>query len=126
MARDASLAEFVLDQLDGLEGLAARPMFGGHGLYAGAAFFGIVWKGSLWFLTSDRTRPAYLERGARAFAPRPKAGIRRYFEVPADVLEERRTLLAWARDAVAARAEVEAAAEGRRRPRGQARKGRRP
>lgn len=43
--RQESFAAFVLDQLAGLEGVSARRMFGGHGLYRGGDFFGIIHDG---------------------------------------------------------------------------------
>ncbi|MBI4602298.1 MAG: TfoX/Sxy family protein [Planctomycetes bacterium] len=39
---------FVLDQLGSLTGVRARAMFGGHGLYRGDVFFGIVFRGALY------------------------------------------------------------------------------
>ena len=41
MTRDGFLA-YVLDQLDSLEHISSRSMFGGTGLYAATVFFGIV------------------------------------------------------------------------------------
>ena len=43
--RQESFADFVLDQLSELEGASARRMFGGHGLYRGGDFFGIIHDG---------------------------------------------------------------------------------
>ena len=89
------------DQLEGLEEVAAKRMFGGHGLYAGGHFFGIVSDGSLYFKTDDTTRAEYQRRGMQPFKPREKQSLRRYFEVPADVLESSAELVEWAARAVA-------------------------
>ncbi len=43
--KDESFKDFVLDQLCNLEGVEARRMFGGYGLYQDETFFGIVHKG---------------------------------------------------------------------------------
>lgn len=43
---DDSFATFVLDQLAGLGGVSARRMFGAHGLYLDAVFFGMARAGA--------------------------------------------------------------------------------
>ncbi len=98
-----SFKDYILDQLAGLDRVEARAMFGGHGLYSGAAFFGIIWRGRLYFLTDETTRPAYLARRMKPFRPSAKQTLGRYYEVPADVLEDPRELRRWAERAVRAR-----------------------
>lgn len=90
----------MLDQLDGLEDVTCRPMFGGHGLYSGKSFFGIVYKERLFFRVTDATRSEYERRGMQPFRPNPNQSLQRYYEVPADVLEDRVTLVDWARKAI--------------------------
>ena len=53
MRVSSNVREFVLDQLAGLDGLRARAMFGGVGLYAGEVFFGIVAAEVLYFKVDD-------------------------------------------------------------------------
>ena len=86
--------DLVLDQLG--DSVDSRAMFGGHGLYLGGIFFGIVHKGRLFFRTDAGSRPAYAKAGMRPFRPRPKLSLHAYYEVPAEVLEDRRALRAWA------------------------------
>ena len=90
----------MLDQLDGLEQVTCRAMFGGHGLYCGKSFFGIVYKDRLFFRVTDATRPEYERRGMNPFRPNPNQALQRYYEVPADVFEDRATLVEWARQAI--------------------------
>lgn len=80
--------------------LRARFMFGGHGLYLGTTFFGIVWKGQLFFKTTPQTALRYRERGMEPFQPSPKQILKHYYEVPVEVIERREELLAWAQEAV--------------------------
>jgi DNA transformation protein and related proteins len=47
--KDESFKDFVLDQLQELDGVEARRMFGGYGLYQNETFFGILHKGKLRF-----------------------------------------------------------------------------
>ncbi len=47
MKKADSFKEFVMDQLQSFRGLRCRGMFGGHGLYCGDVFFGIISKSRL-------------------------------------------------------------------------------
>ena len=96
---DASFLDFVLEQLAGAKPLKVRPMFGGHGLYLGASFFGIVHKGSLYLRTDEASRNAYLVKGSKPFNPKGRQELHRYYEVPSEVLEDAEELLVWARAA---------------------------
>ncbi|NIR59436.1 MAG: TfoX/Sxy family protein [Gammaproteobacteria bacterium] len=91
---------FVQDQLAALDGLSARSMFGGYGLYAGEIFFGIVHDGRLYLKTDAQSRREHEAAGMGPFRPRPGQILQRYWEVPAEVLEDAETLTAWARRAL--------------------------
>jgi DNA transformation protein len=106
-----SFKDFVLDQLRDLPALSARPMFGGHGLYLRDRFFGIIYKGQLYFRVSPKTLSDYTSRGSRPFVPFPdrpapkKQTMNSYYEVPAEVLENSTELVQWAtKSAASARA----------------------
>jgi len=92
-----SFRDYVSEQLG--DGVEIRPMFGGYGLYRDDRFFGIVFKGRLYFRTGPQSRKTYLERGMKPFKPNARMTLKTYFEVPADVLEERETLRAWSLEA---------------------------
>ena len=96
---DISFLDYVLNQLSDARPLKVRRMFGGHGLYIGDAFFGIVHKGSLYFRTDEASRKGYLAKGSRPFNPKGRQELHRYYEVPPEVLEDAEELLAWARAA---------------------------
>ena len=98
MKRD-SFRDFVLDQLAEMEAVTGRAMFGGYGLYYREVFFGILYKGRLYFKTSDRTRPAYEQYDMKPFRPSEKQTLRNYYEVPPDILENDQELVNWAREA---------------------------
>jgi DNA transformation protein len=78
-------------------------MFGGYGLYCGNNFFGIIWKGRLYFRTDAQTRANYAERGMKTFRPRPQQALKTYYEVPVDVLENCDLLVQWAKRAMSCR-----------------------
>ena len=97
--RNDSFRDYVEEQLG--DGTTIRPMFGGYGLYRGDAFFGIVFRGRLFFRTSPRTRKEFVERGMKPFKPSALQTLKSYYEVPADVLEDAETLRAWSLRAAA-------------------------
>jgi DNA transformation protein len=97
---DDSFKGFVLDQLSGLRGVTCRAMFGGHGLYRGEIFFGILHKSRLYFKTDDRTRTAYRERGMKPFRPNAKQTLKSYYEVPIEIIEDQDQLVEWAERSV--------------------------
>jgi len=97
--RDESFVAFAVEQLSALDGVRAKGMFGGHGLYARETFFAVVDEGRLYFKVDDSTRPRYVERGMGPFAPSPSMVMKGYYEVPLDVLEDAPELVRWAREA---------------------------
>ncbi len=94
-----SFREFVLEQLAALEGLRCKRMFGGHGLYSGEVFFGILFQGRLYFKTHPDTLPDYLAFHAVVFTPSEKQILKNYREVPVHILEDVAQLTTWARKA---------------------------
>jgi DNA transformation protein len=97
MKKKDSFRDFVSEQLG--DGVEIRAMFGGYGLYRDDRFFGIVFKGRLYFKTGPLSRKEYLRRGMKPFKPNARMTSKTYFEVPAEVLEDREMLRAWALDA---------------------------
>jgi DNA transformation protein len=102
LKKDDSFKEFVIDQLNGPGSVVSRAMFGGYGLYREQAFFGIIFKGRLYFKTDPSTQPRYRERGMKPFKPGAKQVLRNYYEVPAEVVEDADELMLWSEQAVRA------------------------
>ncbi len=104
MASSSDYLNYVMDQLSQLDELRSRRMFGGHGLYSGEVFFGIISNDTLYFKVGDGNRAEYQTRGMRPFSPyadRPRVSLS-YFEVPPEVLEDGEECREWARRAIAA------------------------
>jgi DNA transformation protein len=99
---EPSFKEFVLDQLRALPELRAKAMFGGHGLYSGANFFGILIEGRLYFKVGEASRASYAERGMKPFSyTRAKRVMTMsYYEVPPDILEDRELAVVWANESI--------------------------
>ena len=72
MSRTEEFLDFVLDQLAMLEGVYARSMFGGHGLYLDETFFGIVHGERLYLKTDATSRAKYVDAGMGPFRPNAK------------------------------------------------------
>ena len=97
---------FVLEQLAGAQRVSCKRMFGGVGLYRDQVFFAILSEDTLYFKVDDASRCDYQSRGMQPFRPyadRPQVSMS-YYEVPAEVLEDRDECVAWALRAVAANA----------------------
>ncbi len=114
MSVSADFLNYVLGQLSALEGLATRRMFGAVGLYGGGAFFGLISGDVLYFKAGDLNRQDYESRNMSRFRPyrdRPQLSMR-YYEVPAEVLEDAEECVLWARRSV-----IVAASDSRKPPR---------
>lgn len=97
---DDSFVEYVCDQLDGLDAITYKSMFGGYGLYCGSTFFGIVYDGGLFFKTNEATRQRYLDWDSDPFQPNAKQTLKSYYEVPGDLIETADELAALADQAI--------------------------
>ena len=102
MRVSAGFRDFVLDQLAGVDGLRARAMFGGVGLYTEDVFFGILAADELFFKVGDTNRREYETAGSSPFKPyADRAMTMPYYNVPLVVLEDAVMLGEWAERAVA-------------------------
>ena len=88
--------DYVLDQLCRLDGVEAKHMFGGFGLYCDGVFFGIIADGCVYFKTNASTVNAYKAKGMEPFKPSAKQTLKNYYEVPAETLEDEEQFSKWA------------------------------
>lgn len=83
------------------QGIRARNMFGGVGIYAGDHFFALVDDDVLYLKADDTNRPDFERAGMGPFRPFGDGGeVMQYYEVPADVLEGGDELAAWVEKAI--------------------------
>ena len=99
-SKDDSFKDFLLDQLGAMDDVEARRMFGGYGLYHDETFFGIVYKGKLFFKVDESTVGEYRQQKMKPFRPNAKQTLKSYYQVPADVIEDTDELCQWAVKAV--------------------------
>jgi DNA transformation protein and related proteins len=93
---------FVLEQLGTSGPIKAKTMFGGVGLYRGGIFFGLIDDDVLYFKVDESTQREFQQAGSQPFRPfGSESYSMRYYEVPADVLEDGAMLAQWAEKAVA-------------------------
>lgn len=91
---------YIEDTLQALGDVHLRRMFGGHGIYCGEIFFGILYQGRLYFKTDETNRVNYTAHGMQPFRPNAKQTLKNYYEVPLEIVDDREALVAWAREAM--------------------------
>ncbi len=111
MALADEYTEYVLEQLAPLGQVRAARLFGGVGLSRGSLQFAMIMDRTLYFAVDDVTRPRYEAAGMQPFAydtRKRRVQVRRYYELPEDVLVDADELRLWAEEA------LRAAARGRK------------
>jgi DNA transformation protein len=93
-----SYHQYVLEQLSRVPGVSSRRMFGGVALYTGRAIFAILDNEQVFFRVDDSTRPEFKARGASPWDPMPgrEKPSQGYYELPAEILDDRDVLTEWA------------------------------
>lgn len=98
-------SDYVLDLLASLGEIESGRFFGGFGFKFDGTQFAMMMRETLYFVVDDTTRPKYVDSGSKPFSYEKKGGVqevRRYYEVPADVLENPEQLRDWAAEAITA------------------------
>lgn len=92
---------FIMDSLSTLGGISSRAMFGGHGIYKDGVIFALIADNELYFKTDDRNKSDFAARSSHPFTykKKDKNVSLSYWEVPVDILEDRETLIEWAKKA---------------------------
>jgi DNA transformation protein len=96
--------DYVIDQLSALGEVSARKMFGGAGLYCDGTMFGLIADDVAYLKVDDSNQEDFVKAGSVPFTPYPdkaKTTVMSYYEIPADVLENRDLLAEWAERSLA-------------------------
>ncbi len=97
MAISDEFVDYVIDQISTWAVVSVRKMFGGAGLYCDRTMFGLIDDDVAYLKVDDSNREDFLQAGSSPFQPFPdKNTIMSYYEIPADVLEDRDQLAIWA------------------------------
>lgn len=104
MPARSEFVEYLVEQLQPLGEVTARPMFGGWGVYADGRMFALVADDAFYIKVDDINCPEFEARGLKPFRYDTKNGRAtiRYYEPPAEALDDREILCAWARKGVEA------------------------
>jgi DNA transformation protein and related proteins len=119
MAMSEDYLEYVKDQLGGAGAVHMRKMFGGVGIYLDGVIFALIAYDTLYFKVDDKNRPDFEAQGMGPFVPFGEGSYAMgYYEVPAEVLEDRDELALWAGKAVevSLRSRVRKRGKGRSKP----------
>lgn len=104
MSNTPGFVAHVLDLLAPLGAVSARPMFGGHGLYARGVMFGLLDDEELFLRADDEARPAFAAAGCRQWSYPTKGGRQPgdYWRPPDEAHEDPEAMRPWAERGLAA------------------------
>ena len=106
MSLQSGFLRYILDDVMGdITGITARAMFGGYGLYQEGVIFGIIVENQLYFKADDSNRSHFQKLQSQPFAYEGQKGkkiVMSYWEVPAQILDDRVLLRGWVLQAVSA------------------------
>ena len=95
--------KYVMELLEPVGPVQAGRFFGGVGISNGCAQFAMIMGNSLYFVVDENTRGKYEQAGMQPFSYTTKKGhiqVRRYFELPEDILTDPEQLRVWASEAM--------------------------
>jgi DNA transformation protein len=94
VAGDKEFLNYVMELLTPIDSIISRAMFGGYGIFHEGDMFALISKSRLYFKVDDTNRSVYEKAGSSQFRPMP------YYEVPAEIMEDREELYNWARASI--------------------------
>ncbi|WP_235296532.1 TfoX/Sxy family protein [Portibacter marinus] len=99
MAVNDDYLKMVEDQLSEFGEVTSKKMFGGVGFYHDGVMFGMIGNDTFRLKVDEVNQPDFEARGMEPFYAKNKKKGMPYWEVPADVLEDRDQLKLWAKKA---------------------------
>ena len=101
MAYDDGLAEVMRGELDGIEGITERKMFGGLSIYSGGQIFAIIGpQDRIYIKARDELAEALADEGAEQFVyhgSAKKEATMNYWSLPEAAIDDPAEACAWAR-----------------------------
>lgn len=97
MAVNEDYLHFINDQLSGLGGHETKPMFGGIGFFKEGLMFGMIGQDVFRLKADEINKSDFEERGIPRFLSDKKTRGLPYYEVPAEILEDKDELCNWAK-----------------------------
>ena len=99
MAVDADYLTFIEDQLADFGEVETKKMFGGIGFFREGMMFGMLGGGTFRLKVDAYNQADYEKHGMKPYHSKKKGKGMPYWEVPAEILEHRKKLTAWAQKA---------------------------
>ena len=99
MAVSENYLNFIKDQLSEFENFEIKKMFGGIGIFREGMMFGMIGGDVFRLKVDDHNQTDYEEKGMKPFYNAKKKKGMPYWEVPAEVIEDKTQLSAWAQKA---------------------------
>lgn len=96
MAYTEDYLNYVIDQLSEVGEFNHKKMFGGIGFFREGKMFAGIMKGKFCLKVGDSNRKDFEDRGMAPYVNDSKKKGMPYWEVPADVLEDKTQLKTWA------------------------------
>ena len=103
MTASAEYTEYVLELLEPIGPVRTSRFFGGVGISRDSVQFAMIMGNSLYFAADEHTRKKYEQAGMQPFSYMTKKGrvqVRKYFELPEDVLTDPEELRLWANESM--------------------------
>ncbi|MEP6670522.1 MAG: TfoX/Sxy family protein [Chthoniobacter sp.] len=102
MPQKSEFVEYLIEMLQPLGEIRAKPMFGGWGFYADERFFAIVADEGFYVKVDDVSREEFETRGLKPFRyeVRDTKATMDYYEPPPEAMDDRELLCEWARKGI--------------------------
>ena len=103
MTASTQFIDYVLELLESVGPVRTSRFFGGVGISQGDVQFAMIMGSSLYLVVDDSTRSKYESAGMAPFSYTTKKGriqVRRYFELPEDILTDPDELRIWIRESI--------------------------
>jgi len=96
--------EYILELLEPIDAISSGRFFGGQGISCNSVQFAMMMDNSLFFVVDDSSREKYIAMGTECFWYTKKSGkvnVKKYHEVPSELLDDPTILLEWAKESIA-------------------------
>jgi DNA transformation protein len=101
MVLNEEFKEFIMGQLEGLDGVSVRNMFGGAGIFHDGKMFALLHRSRMFLKVDDSNREGFESAGMEQFQPFENKPMKMpYYEVPPEVLEEKDLLQEWSKASI--------------------------
>ena len=103
MTAGSEYTEYVLELLTPIGPVRTGRFFGGVGISYDSVQFAMIMGNSLYLAVDENTRRKYEQAGMQPFSYLTKKGrvhVRKYFELPEDVLTDSNQLRLWAKESI--------------------------